>query len=139
MFMARTIVVTDSDRRRLGTLLDKAARDAQIDKRYLYALGQELERAEVVDPHEVPADVITMNSTVRVRDLDDGDAEEYTLVYPERANVETNRISILSPVGTALIGYRQGDTIAWPVPAGTVHLRIEEVLYQPERAGEYER
>ncbi len=137
--MTRKIVVTDNDRRRLGTLLDKSARDALVDQRYLYDLGQELERAEVVEPQNVPADVITMNSTIRVRDLDGGDIEEYTLVYPERADVEENRISILSPVGTALIGYRKGDTIEWPVPAGKVHLKIEEVLYQPEREGDFDR
>lgn len=137
--MTRTIVVTDHDHRRLGTLLERSTGEAVVDRRYLDDLGQELERAQVVDPHKVPGDVITMNSTIRVRDLDDDEVEEYTLVYPERANVEANRISILSPVGTALIGYRTGDTVEWPVPAGKVHLKVEDVLYQPERAGDFER
>jgi len=137
--MARNIVVTDSDRRRLGTLLDKSARAGLVERHYLYDLGHELERAKVVEPHKVPADVITMNSTARVRDLDNDETCEYTLVYPERADVDENRISVLSPVGTALIGYRVGDTIEWPIPAGKVRLKVEEVVYQPEREGEFER
>ena len=137
--MVRQIVITDSDRRRLGTLLDKSARAGLVERRYLYDLGHELERAEVVDPADVPADVITMNSTARVRDLDFDEACDYTLVYPERADIESNRISVLSPVGTALIGYRVGDTISWLVPACVVRLKVEAVVYQPERAGDFER
>lgn len=137
--MARNIVVTETDRQRLGTLLDRSARAGTTDRDYLYALGNELERADVVKPDQVPPDVITMNSTARVRDVDSGETSEYTLVYPERADIEENRISILSPVGTALIGYRVGDTIEWPVPAGTVKLVVEEVTYQPERAGDFDR
>jgi regulator of nucleoside diphosphate kinase len=75
-----------------------------------------------------------MNSTVRLRDLDTGEEETYTLVYPAQANVEENRISVLAPVGTAIIGYRVGDAVTWRVPGGRVRLRVEEVLYQPERA-----
>lgn len=137
--MARKIVITDSDQRRLGTLLDKSAERGIVERRYLDDLCLELERAEVVLPTEVPADVITMNSTARVRDLDREETCEYTLVYPELANIEAGRISVLSPVGTALIGYRVGDTITWPVPAGNVRLKVEAVVYQPEREGEFNR
>jgi regulator of nucleoside diphosphate kinase len=80
-----------------------------------------------------------MNSTVRLRDLDSGEVETYTLVYPNEADAEENRISVLAPIGTAIIGYRVGDVIKWPVPGGFVRLRVEEILYQPERAGAPDR
>ena len=80
-----------------------------------------------------------MNSVVRLRDLDSGETEEYELVYPADADVSLNRISILAPIGTAILGYRLGDVIEWPVPAGLRRFRVDEVLYQPERAGALHR
>jgi regulator of nucleoside diphosphate kinase len=75
-----------------------------------------------------------MNSTVRVGDLETGEEETYTLVYPEEADIEANRLSVLAPVGTALIGYRAGDVVEWPVPAGVRRFRVEAVLFQPKSA-----
>jgi regulator of nucleoside diphosphate kinase len=80
-----------------------------------------------------------MNSTVRLRDLDTGDMETYTLVYPAEADVDEQLISVLAPIGTAILGYRVGDVIKWPVPGGFVRLRVEKILYQPERAGARDR
>jgi regulator of nucleoside diphosphate kinase len=132
-------MITDADRRRLGTLIDRATDSGLADRRYLHDLEHELERAKPVDPCECPADVVTMNSTVRLRDLDSGEVETYTLVYPEEAHADENRISVLAPIGTAIIGYRVGDVIKWPVPSGFVRLRVEEILYQPEHAGALNR
>lgn len=137
--LTREIVITHADRRRLGTLLERAAADGLADARYLHDLEHELERAVVVDPSEIDDDVITMNSKVRLRDLDADGVETFTLVYPRDANIDENRISILAPIGTALIGYRVGDVVEWPVPIGTARLRVEEILYQPERAGVLDR
>lgn len=78
-----------------------------------------------------------MNSKVRLRDLDTEETETYTLVYPDKADASDGRISVLAPVGTAIIGYQVGDTIDWPVPAGLRRLKVEAVLYQPERARKY--
>ena len=78
-----------------------------------------------------------MNSKVCLRDLDTGEELEYTLVFPGDANLEAGKISILAPVGTALIGYRSGDRISWTVPGGIRKLKIIKVLYQPEAAGDY--
>jgi hypothetical protein len=75
-----------------------------------------------------------MNATVRLRDLKTGAEETYTLVYPDEADIEANRLSILAPIGTALLGYRAGDVVEWPVPAGITRFRIEEVLFQPRSA-----
>lgn len=137
--LARPIVVTDLDRRRLGSLIGDSANFDLIHRRYAEDLEYELERAETVDATKVPPDVITMNSTVRVSDLDSGDTDTYTLVYPDDANVTKNRISVLAPVGTAILGFRAGDVIRWPVPDGLVRIKIEDVVYQPERAGDYRR
>jgi len=130
----RTIVLTDADHRRLAALIDSAAGPGGGED-YLAALEGELGRARVVPPGEVPPDVVTMNSTVRLRDLGSGEAMTYTLVYPARADITEGRLSVLAPVGTAIIGQRQGDVVERLVPAGLKRLKVEEVLYQPERAG----
>jgi regulator of nucleoside diphosphate kinase len=132
-------IITRADRQRLGTLIDKAAQVGLVERRYLDHLEAELERAIPVEPQEVPADVITMNSTVRLRDLDAGETFEFTLVYPRDASPDEGRISVLAPIGTAIIGYRTGDVIKWPVPAGTIRLKVEEVVYQPESVGHFDR
>lgn len=128
----RTLIISDADRHRLETLIDSAYLDPLVRESSLAALETELGRARIVPADEVPPDVVTMNSIVRLRDLSSGEAEEYELVYPAAADVEHNRISVLAPVGTAILGYRAGDVIEWPVPAGLRRLQVEEVLYQPE-------
>ncbi|HZU34472.1 MAG TPA: nucleoside diphosphate kinase regulator [Gemmataceae bacterium] len=130
----RIIVISDADSRRLRAWLESARQDASVLGEYLDALAGELKRARIVPRADVPPDVITMNSVVRLRDLETGEIEEYELVYPAEADLAQGRISILAPVGTAILGYRLGDVIEWPVPAGLRRLRVEEVLYQPERA-----
>ena len=77
------------------------------------------------------------NSKIRVRDLDTGEENEYTLVFPHAADITKRAISILAPVGMALLGFRAGDVIRWPVPGGARTLKIVSVLYQPEAAGDY--
>ena len=133
---ARTIYVTESDKARLEDLFGYFTSVWKRDQRYVDALRRQLERAEVVAPAEIPADVVTMNSQVRVRDLGSGKVTVYTLVFPRDADFSRNRISILAPVGTALLGLRVGDVIEWKVPAGTRRLKVESVLYQPEAAGQ---
>ncbi|MBA7597315.1 Regulator of nucleoside diphosphate kinase [subsurface metagenome] len=107
------------------------------DKNYLKELEKELNRGKIVEPEDIPKDVITMNSMVRLKDLDSGEEMTYTLVFPGIADISKNKISILAPIGTALIGYRVGDIIEWEVPAGLRKLKVEEILYQPETAGDY--
>jgi regulator of nucleoside diphosphate kinase len=87
----------------------------------------------VVPRAELPPDVVTMNATVRLRDLETGEEETYTLVYPADADIAENKLSVLAPVGTALLGYRAGDVVEWPVPAGVSRFRIEEVLQPAPR------
>jgi len=128
----KNIIITNNDKRRLELLLASEFVEAIRPKPYLADLQAELRRAGIVDSADVPADVVTMGSTVRLRDLDDGNVETYTLVYPEHANIAESKLSILAPIGTAILGYRVGDIVRWRVPSGKCRLQIEEVLYQPE-------
>jgi regulator of nucleoside diphosphate kinase len=135
----RPIIMSEADHERLEALIESVRYSASLREDYLAALEGELRRARVVPQSEVPPEVITMNSVVRLRDLDTDETEQYELVYPADADMAHNRISVLAPVGTAILGYRLGDVIKWPVPAGLRRLRVEEVLYQPERAGALHR
>jgi regulator of nucleoside diphosphate kinase len=133
----RKIHITDSDMQRLRKLLEGTRYWNQKDREYLSYLEQELDRAVLVPSEKVPANVVTMNSLMRVKDLDSEKEMAIRLVYPGEADFERGKISILAPIGTALIGYRAGDTVEWKVPSGTRRLRIEEITYQPEAAGDY--
>jgi regulator of nucleoside diphosphate kinase len=133
-----TIYVTELDRQRLEKLIELAGERSRLaNHEYLRRLEHELERAETVAPAEVPPDVITMRSKVRLRDLDTDEEMVYTLVFPTEADFYEGKISILAPVGTAMLGYRVGSRIEWEVPSGRRRLKVEELLYQPEAAGDY--
>jgi len=129
----RKIYITEADMKRLRPLVEefKNSRDD------LRMLERELDRANIVAPEEVPPDVVTMNSKVRVRDVAANEVTTYTLVFPDQANIELNRISVIAPIGTAMLGQQVRDEFEWQVPSGPVRLRIEEVLYQPEAAGHF--
>lgn len=134
----KNIYITEVDRQRLVELIVDAQSGEYRGSVYLEKLRGELDRAQIISPQQVPGDVITMNSKVVVRDLDSGEDETYTLVYPEQANAAEGKISVLAPIGTAMLGYRIGDVFEWEVPAGKRRLRIEKILYQPEASGDYE-
>lgn len=127
------IVITECDRRRLENVVATEIADSMQSSTYLQDLQKELLRASIVASDEVPTDVVTMNSSVRLHDIDTGEVETYTLVFPNQANIALGKLSILAPVGTAILGYRVGDVVQWRVPSGSRRLRIEDVLYQPER------
>ncbi|MBX3415798.1 MAG: nucleoside diphosphate kinase regulator [Pirellulales bacterium] len=131
-------MVTTLDRRRLGTLVERLARQNVAERRHLEALLDEVDRAQPVEPENVPAEIVTMNTTVRLHDDETEEDETYTLTYPERANIGDNRVSVLAPMGTALLGARVGDDIEWDAPAGKVKLRLAEILFQPEAAGRFD-
>lgn len=135
----RNIAITDIDRRRLGTLVDRAIHEGYACRDTIDELEHELERATPVAPEECPADLITMNSLVRLRDLDRGEMKTYKLVYPDDANGDQRELSVLSPIGTAIIGCRAGDLVECWTPDFHARLCVEDVLYQPESAGAYDR
>lgn len=134
---ARDIDITEFDLGRLMELLEVGIAFRGKDGEHLVALQKELDRAREVEPGGIPADVVTMNSRVRLKYLDTGEERIVTLVFPADADAAQDRISILAPIGTAILGYRVGDVLEWRVPAGLRKLRIEEILYQPEAAGDY--
>ncbi len=133
----RKINITDYDMQRLRKLLEGAQQWNRKDREYLHHLEGELDKAVLVDSRKVPRNVVTMNSRVRIKDLDTDKELSIQLVFPSDADFELGKISILAPIGTALIGYRAGDTIEWHVPSGIRRLLIQEITYQPEAAGDY--
>lgn len=131
------ISISSLDADRLEKLLDSLPQGAFPGKAELEA---ELARADIVEPKDIPSTVVTMNSTVRFRVESTAEAFTLTLVYPKDMDASSNKISVLAPVGSALLGLSQGDEIEWPKPGGgTLRVRIEEIVYQPERSGEYHR
>lgn len=133
----RHIYITQRDRERLTTMLDEALAGKHRDAAFLKELARELALAETVDPRAVPADVVTMNSRVVLEDLASGERTEYTLVFPEQADVSQGRLSVVSPVGTAILGYAKGDSITWQTPGGPRQIKIADLPYQPEAAGDF--
>lgn len=132
----RKIYVTTNDMKRLHALLEGTA--SQRNAEAAEALESELAGAEVVEPDKVPSDVVTMNSKVRFED-ESGQQREITLVYPKDADPQQSKISILAPVGAALIGLSVGQSVDWPLPGGRVRrLKIVDVLFQPEASGHSE-
>ncbi|MGI5901173.1 MAG: nucleoside diphosphate kinase regulator [Desulfitobacteriia bacterium] len=130
--MPRKILITATDREKLLKLINKAKYEQLKNDPHLMDLETEINRAEIVNPEQLPKEVITMNSKVLL--LVGDEEEEITLVFPNEANILENKISVLSPIGTAILGYREGSDIEWKVPNGTVLIKVKKVLYQPEAA-----
>jgi regulator of nucleoside diphosphate kinase len=128
----RSIVVAEADARRLRGLLAARRQSTAHDGEHLRQLELELERAVLVSAHAVPPEVVTMDSAVSVLDLASGESHDYTLVYPAEADPSAGRISVLAPLGTALLGYREGDELEWKMPGGLRRLRIESVRSSDE-------
>lgn len=132
----RTIYITEFDKERLTRLIE-SHRELSNKRDHLSDLENELQRAEIVAPENVPPDVITMNSKVRIREVNSEKDMICELVFPNDADISKNKISILAPVGTALLGYQVGDIIEWKVPAGLKKFEVLEILYQPEASGDF--
>lgn len=139
MALQKDIFITKFDYARLKNLIGAPDSVGQgRSNKTMSKLSFELARAKKVDPEQIDADVVTMNSTFSLKDLDDGEESRIlTLVFPDDADLDRGKISVFSPVGTAVLGYRVGDVIRWKVPAGEKTFCIEKVLYQPEAAGDY--
>jgi len=133
----KLIYITDNDIKRLRELIEKAKTLDHEDKKYLKELRDELNKGEVVSSKDIPPNVITMNSKVRLRNMTTQKEMVCCLVFPEDSNADQGKISIFAPIGTALLGNKVGDIIEWKVPAGLMKLKVEEILYQPEAAGDY--
>ena len=128
----RPIYITGQDMLRLRQLLIAAEGVTTRDLDHLATLSHELDRAILVTAEDAPSDIVTMRSQVRVRDLESGETSDYTLGYPWEADVASNHVSVLAPLGTALLGYREGDQFTWRMPGGVRRLCVEKILHQPE-------
>jgi len=130
------IVITTADFDRLQCVL-VSPRHRTADAALLLTLKGELGRGAIVEASEVSRSVVTMHSQVRVRDLDEDESEIYTLVYPEEADMNVGKLSVLAPLGAALLGTRAGQIVRYEAPAGSRRLKIQKILYQPEAAGDF--
>ena len=133
----RTIYITEYDMKRLSKLIEDSQDSDPQDKGYLAELQKELDDAEIVSSGDIPKEVITMNSQVCLIGQNTQKEEILTLVFPQGANISQGKISVLAPIGTALLGYRVGEVFRWKVPAGERKLKVKKILYQPEAAGDY--
>jgi len=137
MIHERTIYITDYDLYRLRLLLDASVRLEGRNTQHLRDLKDELDRAQIIKSSQIPPNVITMNSRFLLRDLETDQSGEYTLVFPGRANHSRGMISIVTPIGTALLGRREFDRIEFDTPAGRKRFQILDLVYQPEAAEQF--
>jgi regulator of nucleoside diphosphate kinase len=127
------IIVTNHDYARLRRLVDLRRGREEVE-----VLDSELERASLVSVREVPDDVVTMNSSVELEDVDTGERKVTSIVFPGAAAPANGRVSVLAPLGTALLGSRVGSAIEWPMPGGAQRYVVKRVCYQPEAAGRFD-
>ncbi|MGU3521927.1 nucleoside diphosphate kinase regulator [Enterobacteriaceae bacterium C23F] len=131
------IIINEFDAERIDRLLEKPE---WANSPVAQALNDELDRAQMCSPQEMPHNVVSMNSQVRFRDLSTNEERVRTLVFPANMTDSATQLSVLAPVGAALLGLRAGDAIHWTLPNGTeTHLEVLELIYQPEAAGEFHR
>lgn len=137
MLPSNSRTMTEFDLRRLDALFERI-RSQVRPPATLSVLEREVAQAVVVNPEQVPATVVTMNSEVEVVDLATEERWSLTVVFPSMAGIESGRVSVLAPLGTALIGSSEGAVVAWQTPRGLRELKIERVTYQPEASGRFD-
>ncbi|TWT67365.1 GreA/GreB family elongation factor [Allorhodopirellula solitaria] len=134
----RIIAVTRTDLQRLEQFLDSELMLVMGGQRpHLKALREKLQRATVVESPEMLPDIVTMNSTIYLHDLDRGEPDIYTLVYPDEACIAEGKLSIFSPLGAEIFGRRVGETLQFQVGERDSHKRIDKLSFQPERVGAF--
>ena len=127
------IALTDRDRDRLTEMVNEMRWRCDAETgRCLAMLEKELERAEIVPSEQAESNIVTMDSRVKFHDIDTGERLVYTITWPHRADTLAGKISVLAPIGMALLGTRAGQIVEWQVPAGRRRLRVDRILYQPE-------
>jgi len=137
MLASNSRTMTDFDLRRLNALFERFREQVRMPAT-LTALEREVAQAVAVKPADIPATVVTMNSQVEVVDLVTKERRSITVVFPSMAAIEDGRISVLAPLGTALLGTREGARLAWNTPRGERQLRVDRVVFQPEAAGRFD-
>ena len=139
MSKSKTIYITKTDEQRLSNLIQLVRDQNEPTQRgYVNILEEGLEVAEIVEPENVPPDVVTMRSKLQLKDLQTNEKSTYAIVFPTEADLDAGKISILAPLATALLGHRRGDVVEFQAPSRLRKLLIEKIIYQPESAGEYD-
>ena len=131
------LILNRLDQVRIQKCIEDAKNVKSITASESDILMKELNSAEILDPEKIPSTVVTMNSIVSISFLNTNKQVQFQIVYPKEANLKDNKISIFSPIATALIGYQEGDEVEWLVPAGLTKIKIDKIIYQPEASGDY--
>lgn len=139
---AKSLIISTYDKERLERKIEQVRTDAEggkahLELGYVTQLAEEISQARIVAPEQLPADAVSMNSVVELVDTERGSVHEYALVFPAESDPSTGRISILAPLGIALLGCKVNDVVRWSVPKGECSYRIQRLIYQPEANGEY--
>ncbi|HLO91903.1 MAG: nucleoside diphosphate kinase regulator [Chloroflexota bacterium] len=130
------LTISSLDAARILNCIEKARSGGMNAPVNLAPLMNELNRAVKVKPEKIPGDVVTMNSIVKLHNSKTNKVMEIQIVYPQDADISKNKVSIFAPVGTALLGNRKGTSVLWTTPAGSVELKILDIVYQPEANGD---
>lgn len=134
----KQILITKKDYTRIHEAIMNAKQSNSIKKEEAEKLLTELHSAKVVKSEEIPGDVVTMNSIVKFHFENNQKEMQFQIVYPSQADFKNGKVSIFSPVAAALIGYGVNDEIDWIVPSGMTKIIIDEIIYQPEAAGDFD-
>lgn len=132
------IIINRLDYARIKKCINDAKQFKSITSIEADNLLKELDSAKIMEPESIPSNVVTMNSIAKITFLNNNKQVQFQIVYPDKANLKENKISIFSPIATSLIGYKVNDEIEWIVPGGLTKIRIDEIIYQPEATGDYE-
>lgn len=134
----KKVTLTKNDYTRIYKTITDAKNSKTINSNEAEKLLSELSKAEIVPSEKIDKDVVTMNSEVKLFFENTQKEQSFKIVYPQDANLKENKISIFSPIATALIGYKIGDEIEWIVPGGMTKIKIVDLIYQPEAAGDFD-
>ncbi len=132
----KKIIITKTDYEKLKKLTGNQVKESTPE--HLIRLHHELERAKKVEAKKIQPDVVTMNTEIEFMDLDNNNVKRFKLVYPEFADIRKGYVSVLAPIGTALLGYCKGDVVEWEVPSGKKKFLIKDIIYQPEANGDFQ-
>ncbi|WP_345244351.1 GreA/GreB family elongation factor [Nibrella saemangeumensis] len=131
------LIISKLDYQRLKVSVGNAKSDPRASSNQVRTLWKGVNEATLLEPNDMPADVVTMNSWVRIRYMDTDRTVSLRLVYPEQADIHQNQVSIFAPLATAILGVKVGDLINLPTPSHTVKIKVDQLLYQPEAAGDF--
>lgn len=134
----KKVTLTKNDYTRIYKAITDAKNSKTINSSEAEKLLSEISKAEIVPSEKIDKDVVTMNSEVKLFFENTQKEQSFKIVYPQDANLKENKISIFSPIATALIGYKISDEIEWIVPGGMTKIKIVDLIYQPEAAGDFD-